>query len=424
MSQSPGSIYEIRWRELFPWLILVKALRASLFIRVLVIAWLGVLVTQGGWFFIEGTFSDPADLPRIASVERPPDNSSPTLVLALSSDGETFFRTTTDAEFRGTGITRWLWRHLGQHEMGPLVEGWSWLAIPFVRILRLDTSFWQAFQLFLCGVWAIGVWALAGGAISRIAARYLSREEILDPLAALKSAATKWTATAGAPLVGLLFAAMIAFPLALMGLLVRLDFFALIAGVLWGLYLVWGILLAVVLIALWFGWPLAWAAIGVERSDAFDAASRATAYVYQKPLRLGFYVIVASLLGIFGHLVVVGFATAGSALTDWAVSWGAGSERTAALVNTPLSEDNPALSTGSAITGARAIHFWKNMLASFSDSYPMALLWTASTGIYLLLRHHVDSTEMDEIEGEPGEDLRSPRTPKSDKSPEVASKTP
>ena len=196
-----------------------------------------------------------------------------------------------------------------------------------------------------------------------------------------------------------------------MGLLLRLNLFVLIAGLLWGLYLAWGILLAVVLVALWFGWPLAWAAIGVERSDAFDAASRATAYVYQRPLRLGFYVVVASLLGFFGHLVVAGFASAGNELTDWAVSWGAGSERTAALVAQTLESDNPLASSGAAVTGARGIHIWKGLLASFADSYPLAFIWCASVGIYLLLRHHVDSTELDEIVGEPGEDLRSPHLP-------------
>ena len=269
----------------------------------------------------------------------------------------------------------WVWHHFLQHKKGPLVESWLWLSDPFVRIFRLETTFAEACQLLLCGAWAICVWALAGGAISRIAARYLTRGDVIDPFAAIKSSASKWIATAGAPLIGLLFAGSLAFPLALMGLLLRLNLFTLIAGFLWGLYLMWGILLAVVLVALWLGWPLAWATIGVERSDAFDAASRAAAYVYQRPLRFIFYVAVASLLGMFGHLVVAGFATAGDELTDWATSWGAGSERTAALVAQPLAGDNPLESSGAAIVGARAIHFWKGLLVSFVDSYPLAFLW-------------------------------------------------
>lgn len=422
MSQSPGSIYEIRWRELFPWLILVKSLRASLFLWVLVIAWVGVLITQGGWLFIEGVFSEPVEVPRIAYHDPLADHSSPALLLDVAQNGDRIFRTATDAEISSTGATRWLLRHLRHHETGPLSEGWSWLGAPLVRIFRMKTPLSQACQLLLCGFWAIAVWALAGGAIARIAAHYLTRGDVIGPLAALKSAATKWSATAGAPLIGLLFAGLLAFPLALMGVLLRVDLFALIAGLLWGLYLVWGILLAVVLVALWFGWPLAWAAIGVERSDAFDAASRATAYVYQRPLRLGFYIAVASLLGIVGHLIVAGFATAGSELTDWAVSWGAGSERTAALVTQPLSEDNPVVSSGSAITGARAIYFWKGMLSSLAASYPLAFLWTASVGIYLLLRHHIDATEMDEIVGDPGEDIGSPRTTKAEEPAELSTR--
>mgnify|MGYP007059390736 FL=1 len=378
--------------------------------RVLIIAWIAVLVTQGGWTFIEGVFSDPADLPRIAQFDPATAESSEVLVLHVTPQGDRVWRPSHDYSLNSSVVTRWLGSLLQQHKLGPLVEGWHWLSTPWVRIFRMETNLIEACQLFLCGTWGVVVWALAGGAICRIAARYMTRADIIDPFASLRSAASKWSATAGAPLVGLLFAGLVLFPLALMGVLLRIDLFALVAGLIWGLYLIWGIFLAVVLVALWFGWPLAWAAIGVERCDALDAASRATSYVYQAPLRLVFYVVFATLLGIFGQLVLSGFATAGNELTDWAVSWGAGSERTAALASQPLSE-NSTITSGTGVIGARSIHFWKNMLSSFAASYPMAFLWCASTGIYLLQRHQVDSTEMDEIVGEPGENIRSPHAP-------------
>ena len=319
MSHIPGSIFEIRWREVCPWLILVKSLRASLFLRVLAVAWVGVLLTQAGWFFIGRVSGEPVKM----SLNAADASAVVAADVALAGNpSETSSNAHSAVPVSAEqSLASWSVDHAHRHALGPLVEGWRWLAGPLVRIFRGETSFSQFIHHMLCGLWAIFVWGIAGGAIARIAAVFLARDEQLGLPAALTSAATKWTATCGAPIIGLLLAALLAFPLAAMGILARTDVLALVIGFVWGLYLFWGILLALVLAALWFGWPLAWSAIAVERSDAFDAASRAAAYVYQRPLRLIFYVIVASVLGFCGQMVVSGLAKAGSELTHWSVSW-------------------------------------------------------------------------------------------------------
>ena len=60
MSQPPGTLYEIRWNEICPWLILVRALRVSLSIRVLAFAFVGVVLTQWGWAALDSLFSKSA----------------------------------------------------------------------------------------------------------------------------------------------------------------------------------------------------------------------------------------------------------------------------------------------------------------------------------------------------------------------------
>ncbi len=382
MTQPTGSIYEIRWNELCPWLVLAKALRVSLLVRVLLYAWLGLILTQWGWSVCENLAGNSPHQLEYLTVP--------------SGKGMTF-----DIQVADDSV--WWHQHWRKHGQGPLEQGWSWLSSPFVLVFGQQVTFVEAFFKLLCGGWAIAVWGIFGGAIARTAARYCTREEIIGPLAAGRAAVTKWPSTAGAPLIALAFAALMTIPLALAGILMRVDLFAMLAGFLWVLMLIGGILLAIVLVAFWFGWPLMWATIAVERSDAFDAASRTAAYVYQRPLRLVFYVAVATLLGIFGQLVVSGFATAGSHLTQWAVSWGSGNERILQLAAEPLpGEVSPTLE-GSAALAAHSIDFWKRMLATMAAAYPLAYLFSASVGIYLLLRLHVDSTEMDEIVGEAGE---------------------
>lgn len=401
MSQPTGSLYEVRWSELFPWLILAKAWRVSLLVRVLAFAWLGLLLTQWGWSVVERIAGNSPpqlehlvhrsgtalmDIRELKATERrlaasslfqvdpPPDE----LITAVNTAGDSLG-----------------WR---EHFLtgGPLIRGWSWISSPFVSIFERDTSLVSAFFKLLCGLWAIAVWGICGGAIARTAARYLTRDEIIGPIAAGRTAITTWPATAGGPALMLLFAAALCLPLGLLGLLVRADSLAMLTGLAWGLTLAWGLFIAVVLVALWFGWPLMWATTAVERSDAFDAVARTASYVYQRPIRLAFYVLVAALLGVFGQLIVSGFVAAGDYLTDWAVSWGAGGERLAQLTGEETAAVEPTLE-GSGALAARFIGAWKYLLAAIPAAYSLAYLFSSCVGIYLLLRLQIDSTEMDEI---------------------------
>ena len=398
LSQPTSALCEIRYSEICPWLILVRSLRVALLLRVLLLAFVGVVITQWGWTALDGVFSsNPAQLAQLTDATNVPAELGPALV---DPSAETLPTTTLRVSTIGQII--------GQTLAGPLVRGWAWLAEPFVRMASREASWTQCLSLSLSGVWAVVVWAVFGGAIARIAALHLARGEMLGPIAALRAALTKWAATAGGPLIALVGAAALATPLALAGILLRLDFLALLAGLVWLLALVWGLMLAVVLVGLLLGWPLMWATIGVERTDAFDGVSRCYAYVYQRPLHLVFYLMVASVLGLLGEAAVHYFAAAGVTLTEWTVSWGSGNERVAQLLSVPPAEaGSPALG-GIAATAAGAMAFWNRVILAVAASFPLGYLWSAAVGVYLLLRRQIDSTEMDEIaldESEPTEGL-------------------
>jgi hypothetical protein len=389
MTHSTGSIHEVRWNEIFPWLILAKAWRASLLVRVLVYAWVGLLLTQLGWQACDSVFS-----------ESPLKTSSNLIAQEIDSAS---YKTVRHEVRSNDPLNYWVWMQRPFQGEGPLVRGWKLLSDPVVRLFDSDASVRNCFLSLCKALWAIAVWGIFGSAIARMSAFYCTRQEVITPLAAGRAALTRWPSTAGAPLIVLLFALLLAVPLAIAGLLMRADLFAIIAGMLWVFALAWGLGLAIVLIALWFGWPLMWATVAVERSDAFDAASRTAAYVYQRPLRLAFYVLVAAVLGMIGQLIVSGFATVTNQLTDWAISWGAGNERIEALTTGSGDGINQPIFEGSGILAWRAIGFWKHMLTTLVASYPLAYLFSASVGVYLLLRLDVDDTEMNEIAIDPNE---------------------
>lgn len=386
LSPPTSALCEIRYSEICPWLILVRSLRAALLLRVLLLAFVGVVITQWGWRALDGVFSSsPAQLSRLTESTTESAAIGPELV---DPSAETLPTATLRMSLIGQAI--------GQTLVGPLVRGWAWLAEPFVRMASREASLGQSLALSLSGIWAVVVWSLFGGAICRIAALYFTRGEMLGPLAALQAAVAKWAATAGGPLITLVGAAVLATPLALAGILLRIDLLALLAGLVWLVALAWGLMLAWVLVGLLLGWPLMWATIGVERTDGFDSVSRCYAYVYQRPLHLVFYLMVASVLGLLGEAAVHYFAVAGVTLTEWTVSWGAGNELAAQLLSTPPADGAPTVS-GMASLAAGAMAFWNRALLAVAASFPLAFLWCAAVGIYLLLRRQIDSTEMDEV---------------------------
>ncbi len=364
-SSSAGVLYEIRWGDICPWLILVRSLRAALLIRVLLLAMLGVVLTEWGWDAIDRVCSDdPAQLQSLT-------DQPPTIVGDHSNGWAPTFQ---------------------QLATGPLVEGWRWVSDPLLQATSGDPSWRRLLALALCGAWTIAIWAVFGGAIARIGALYLTRGEIIGPIAAIKSALPMWTATAGAPMIGLIGLATLTVPLMLDGVLIRLNLFALVVGLVWAIVLAWGLVVAVYLLLLLVGWPLMWATIAVERSDAFDGVSRCFAYAYQRPLRLAFYLLVATLLGLLGETFVDYLAAAAIETSQWGIVLGAGPSRAAELVAGMAASDSGLVSTAAA-----SIQFWKSAFTAIAASFPLAYLWTATVGIYLLLRRDIDSTEMDEI---------------------------
>ena len=61
MADQPTKIRDVAWSELFPWLILMRAVRIALLARVLVLGAAGLLATMLGWWLIAGVFSRSSD---------------------------------------------------------------------------------------------------------------------------------------------------------------------------------------------------------------------------------------------------------------------------------------------------------------------------------------------------------------------------
>ena len=220
---------------------------------------------------------------------------------------------------------------LGEFPQSPYYDTWWQLSAPFRQLFSEKLSYVSLAFIVLCALWVTIVAAFFGGAISRIATMQIAREEQIGMRPAVQYAWKKVPAYFTAPLLPLVGVLLVTAPLSILGLMMRLDVGLLLAGLLWPLVLIGGLLMGIFLLGLFFGWPLMWGAISTEGSDSFDALSRSYSYVYQRPYHYLFYSLVAGFLGVLGGLLAYYFAGAVIHLVFWAVSWGTGTGRSVAL---------------------------------------------------------------------------------------------
>lgn len=305
--------------------------------------------------------------------------------------------------------------------------------------------------LILVILWTLAVWGFFGGAICRIAAVQIARNEKISLGESINFAKQKFLNLFTAPLFPLIFLGILTFFLLMFGLVEGFipwfgDIF--LAGLLWPIVIVLGLIMAVVVVGL-IGWPLMNPTIAAEGSDNFDALSRSYSYVYQAFWHyLGYWTMaliygaaLVFFIGFMGSLVVY--------LGKWGLSQAPGlqssdpkNDRDPAYYFTyaPTSfgwrdlliKDNPHVDPKSVVTagghkmlayefkpayeaamsvpnkiGAVMVGVWIGLFFLLIVGFSYSYFWTAGTIIYFLMRKHVDDTEMEEVYFEEGE-MESP----------------
>jgi hypothetical protein len=393
------AIRHIEWRDVCPWLILLRAFRVATRPRLLLLAVAAMLLTTLGWNALGAMFSGSDD-PYLQQVE----GGEPGALVDLYNQWPwewarpAGFTWRADAHADRTARPAdMLRRYPG--ELAPLAQVRCFLYMatldgPPINTSgeKMPTGIARTTYLLLCFLWAVTVWSGFGGAITRLAAAELAADEQLSNKKVIQHTRRKYLAYCGAPLFVLVGVLLVCIPMLLVGLLMLLDIGAALVALIWPLMFLGGLILTILLLGLVLGWPLMWATISTESSDSFDALSRTYAYVFQRPLRYLGYLIVAFVLGFLGWIVVSYFASAVIDLTAWAASWGAGGERMMHLIDGQAEADG-----GTSAFAGRMIGWWGNCIWSLAAAFVASYVWTSGCAIYLLLRYDVDATEMDEV---------------------------
>lgn len=370
MAQEPGILRGIAWQEAFPALRLFSALRLALSFRAILLAAIALALTSAGWRVDDWIFSDTT-IPRLQE-EINSNRVWPWEYRVESPPLDQF-----------TSLEGW-------REQSPLLLAWGEISDPFSRMYEPEITFDHFVYLLAGALWTLAVWALFGGAITRLAAVTFARQENVSWKQLTRFVVPRWPAYFAAPLLPILGTFLLATLLALLGLLLRFDAGILAAGILWPLVLLVGFLMAFLLLGLFFGWPLMWGTISAEGTDSFGALSHSYSYAYQRPLKYLLYAVIAALVGVLGWYLVALFATWIIDLANWGVSWGSG----AATLGDVVARNDLTTLAGA---GGALIGFWQGCIAMLAAAFIFTYFWSASTVIYFLLRLQVDAKEMDEV---------------------------
>ncbi|QOV87428.1 DUF1542 domain-containing protein [Humisphaera borealis] len=264
------------------------------------------------------------------------------------------------------------------------------------------------------------VWAVFGGAISRIAAVHVARDEKISVRQALRFSLNKVLSFIFAPVIPLVIVAIIGLVIAVGGLLLYIPVAGpIVVGAMFFLALTASVVITLVLFGTIGGFGLMYPTIAVEGSDSFDAISRSFSYVFARPWRMVFYTAVAIGYGAFTYLFVRFFVWIVLLVTHTFAGLflsGAESGGTAYWFSQMWPEPGTFFSfklpyevnyaglAWSESVASFLISFWVYLLIALVGAYAISYFLSVSTILYALMRHEVDATEMEDVYVEEMED--------------------
>lgn len=438
MSEQRLSLTEIQYRRLFPWLLIFRCFKLAADPKKIVLALIGVIVFGVGWRVINTAFS--------ITVFRPTESEA---AQEAAAETAAYFVGPSALPWDSGGTAARIWRAYGDEEgRSPLrtlpgalqdppgfllriATRWDVPLTP-IRILiepframftqsyprselgfdipGLNARFDAGYVVYLValGLWAAICWGIFGGAISRIAAMQLARDERVSLREAITYGLRYAPSTIAAPFIPLFGVGIFVFFCLVGGWISNIPGFGpWFAGVLWFLPLVAGLVMALLVVGWAVGWPLMVPTLAVEATDAFDAVSRAFAYSYQRPWNYLFYGSLTIVYGSIATFIFLVFVQLTLYLSVWAVSWGASNELLATLATPlpgyayrllmmPYEAGEPPASILQAMP-AYVFTFWVMLMVLTAPAFVYSFFWSAATAVYLLLRRDVDATDIDEI---------------------------
>ncbi len=310
MAEEAKEIQFIDWRRTFAFLEILRSFRIAIHPVKIILCFIGLAASVGVGVAVD----------QIPWVGQTNVRVSSSPVAMFSVTGPEVLNFSTEAAPQTSFLDNV--REIGTHTLWgrwamPYVNGKSWgdfadFAMTPVTAARqsieLIIAYWQEAWLFalINTILLLAIWAVVGTAVSRMAAVRIAREESVPMGRALGFAFRKWPSAVMSPLLPFGVLVMLAAVVgALAGLPMNIPYAGeIVVGLLWGVVLAVGFLLAMIFIGGTFSVGLQWSALAVEGSDSFDAISRSVSYISSRPWRYIFYGVFSTVYGCLTFVLV------------------------------------------------------------------------------------------------------------------------
>ena len=322
----------------------------------------------------------------------------------------------------GRSVVDWLFTK----QVPVLIEPLAKFLYPIALLLNPHVGGVTRFYLLLVTLWTLVTWAFFGGAITRLAAVQMAGKDRPGLVETLRFVAARYLSYLAAPLVPLVFVALIVILLVIYGLVLHIWplFGDVVDSIVFPILVLLGFGQAILLVGL-VGYPLMYSTVSAEGSDTFDALSRSYNYVFQSPWNYIWYSLVAILYGAILVFFVVFMGSFVVYLTKWSLSQTpmAGTMFPSRAIDNmfagapesfhwrELLVTHPLDLTWYSQIGAFFVSLWVTIIFLLMIGFAYSYYFSAFTMVYLLMRRKVDDTEIDEVyleEDEPEEPLLPP----------------
>ena len=369
-----NTVYRIDWQEVTPVVLLPRALRMTFSTRIFLWAFLGIALTIcfASFFSFGKTVHD--------------DNTPVSLFSLMSTDSWFCSEGTPEDWLKIPDSTQNTHLGISPGENLYSAHPWSYYTMPGYILYTTDVGGWNVF--FANAIWFLVIlliWSGFGGVITRIAAVRFARNQREGVKLVSAFLKDKYLSYLGAVLLPMSGIAICLVPLWIESWFVSIHLTWL--AVIWlPVAIVFGCLAFLMAIGLVLGWPLMFAAISAEGSDAFDAIGRAYSYIYQRPIQFFFYqganFLIFSVVGyLFLYaigLLLTMIQTHGS-LTDF-------QDYDSVL---------DAVAAKQYAIGLILAFLW--LVEMVAVLFPFVYFWVSSTVIYFLMRRSCDATPFDQV---------------------------
>lgn len=401
-----GTIRRIDWQELFPAVLLPQSFSLAVSFRVLWLSILGTLLTLLLGFLLNGISEQLLWNKSRATTEEHTAMNSLRTVRAIEKDHidvdhiseMTRVKIAKQDSFDSDSLRFPTMRDSFEAVAYP----WTLLTNSVTRMLPLRETARENFFSVLWFIGMLSIWTLFGGMITRTAAMRITigQHERMGKLHEFMN--WRWRSYFAAVFLPMIGMGLCAFALWIAGKLASMTVLNYFVAIAFPLVLLAAFCVAILGIGLLFGWPLAFAAISVDGSDGFDAVSRSYSYIFQRPLQLIFYVLLALVIGSLGWYFVAWFVdltlavlSAVSGITPVDFS----SLGTAETLRA-LREPDPESVTKTPLPQT-ILSFWCWCFQMAKVGFLFGYFWTSTTVIYVILRRSVDGTAIDEVRFHP-----------------------